>query len=236
MVNEQYIISWVTILLHDKHGRGHGTMSDPGLRLPRLCGWIPLVGAAAAGVFVGAWFASAGAAVRADGHAAKGPKAPLEEALHCPLAFAGVHLLKENPGVSKVAYHFCKPVNERLNQCVLYDGTGPDAKLIGIEYLVDDATYQAMPTEEKAYWHDHKHEIDAGLLKSLTQHGEEEKQTYAKVRTLWGKVYHTWVEGTDYPAGPAKLFWSVTGEKPFVLAPDAVLPPELAKPRSAAAR
>jgi hypothetical protein len=120
-------------------------------------------------------------------------------------------------------------VNGDLNQCVLYDGTGPNAKLIGIEYLVSDAVYQKMPIEEKAYWHDHKYEVDGGYIKSLTQTGEEEKQTLAKVRTLWGKVYHTWASGTDYPRGPARLYWSVTGEQPFVLAPDAKLPKELGK-------
>jgi hypothetical protein len=158
---------------------------------------------------------------------AAGVKAPIRELLHCPLAFAGVHLLKELPEHSRVAYHFCKPVNDDLNQCVLYDGTGPDARLIGVEYLVSDAVYQKMPAEEKAYWHDHKYEVDAGYLKSLTQSGDEEKQTLAKVRTLWGKVYHTWASGTDYPRGPARLFWSVTGDQPFVLAPDAKLPVEL---------
>ena len=138
---------------------------------------------------------------------AAGGKAPIQEVLHCPLAFAGVHLLKDLPECSQVAYHFCKPVNGDLNQCVLYDGTGPDARLIGIEYLVSDAVYQKMPAEEKAYWHDHKYEVDAGYLKSLTQTGDEEKQTLAKVRTLWGKVYHTWASGTDYPrgSGPALL-------------------------------
>jgi hypothetical protein len=154
-------------------------------------------------------------------------KAPIEALLHCPLAFAGVHLLKELPEHSRVAYHFCKEVNGDLNQCVLYDGTGPDAKLIGVEYLVSDAIYQKMPAEEKAYWHDHKHEVDAGYLKSLTQTGDEEKRTLAKVRTLWGKVYHTWASGSDYPRGPARLFWSVTGEPPFVLSPDAKLPVEI---------
>ncbi|MGP0065964.1 MAG: DUF1264 domain-containing protein, partial [Isosphaeraceae bacterium] len=112
-------------------------------------------------------------AAQADGHgvASAGPKAPLQEVLHCPLAFAGVHLLKDLPERSQVAYHFCKPVNGDLNQCVLYDGTGPDAKLIGIEYLVSDAVYRKMPAEEKAYWHDHKYEVDAGYIKSLTQSG-----------------------------------------------------------------
>ena len=165
-----------------------------------------------------------------DVHVAKasGVKAPLEAVIHCPLAFAGVHLQKDDPRESRIAYHFCKPVNEHLNQCVLYDGTGPEARLIGIEYLVDDATYQSMPVEEKAFWHDHVHEVDAGLLKSLTQNGAEEKATLAKVRTLWGKVYHTWVSGDSYPSGPAKLFWSVTGVAPLTLPAGAKLPPELA--------
>ena len=159
----------------------------------------------------------------ASGH----PKAPVPEVLHCPLAFAGVHLLKDMPEVAQVAYHYCKPLNDDVAQCVLYDGTGPDARLIGVEYLVSAPSIRGCRAEEKAYWHDHKYEVDAGLIKSLTQTGDEEKTTLAKVRTLWGKVYHTWVERQDYPRGPARLSWSVTGEEPFVLAPDAKLPPEL---------
>src|SRR5579863_9252427 len=61
-----------------------------------------------------------------------GVKAPIDELMHCPLAFAGVHLMKDDPAESRVAYHFCKSVHPDLNQCVLYDGTGPDARLIGI--------------------------------------------------------------------------------------------------------
>jgi hypothetical protein len=162
-------------------------------------------------------------------------KGPINELMGCPLAFAGVHLMRDDPSESRVAYHFCKPVNGTCNQCVLYDGTGPDAKLIGIEYLVTDEVYQAMPKEEKAYWHDHKFEVDKGLLKSLTQSGNEEKQTLAAVRSMWGKVYHTWVDGKTYPRGPARLFWSVTGKEPFVLPENADIPEEL-RPKKRAAR
>lgn len=162
----------------------------------------------------------------AHGQIPMGAKAPIQEILHCPLAFAGVHLLKDLPEHPQVAYHYCKPVNEDVSQCVLYDGTGPDAKLIGIEYLVSDAIYQKMPAEEKLYWHDHKYEVDAGLLKSLTQSGTDEVKTLAAVRPLWGKVFHTWATGKTYPSGPPRLFWAVTGEEPFVLAPDAKLPVE----------
>ncbi len=203
--------------------------------MSRLSTKASLLFAGLVGVVAGIFISSAMRTSRAWADDAKpahnapaaGVKSPIQEVLHCPLAFAGVHLLKEVPEYSKVAYHFCKPVNADLNQCVLYDGTGPDAKLIGVEYLVSDAIYQKMPAEEKVYWHDHKYEVDAGYLKSLTQSGDEEKQTLAAVKTLWGKAYHTWASGTDYPRGPARLFWSVTGEQPFVLSPDAKLPVEL---------
>ncbi|WP_406697857.1 DUF1264 domain-containing protein [Singulisphaera sp. Ch08] len=157
----------------------------------------------------------------AHGQALTDVKAPIAEVLHCPLAFVGIHLLKDLPEHAQVAYHYCKVVNDDVFQCILYDGNGPDAKLIGIEYLVSDALYQKMPAEEKAYWHDHKFEVDSGLLKSLTQTGAEEKKTMASVRPLWGKVFHTWASGKTYPIGPPRLFWSATGEEPFVLAPHA---------------
>ena len=163
-----------------------------------------------------------------------GVKAPVAEVMHCPLAFAGVHLQKDKPANAQVAYHFCKPLNDNVAQCLLYDGTGPDARLIGVEYLVSDAVYRSMPEEERAYWHDHKHEVDARLIRSLTQAGDEEAATLAKVRTLWGKVYHTWVSGSTYPEGPAKLFWSVTGVDPLVLPEGAKLPPELKRPSTTA--
>jgi hypothetical protein len=161
-----------------------------------------------------------------------GAKAPIQEILHCPLSFAGVHLLKDLPEYPQVAYHYCKPVNDDVSQCVLYDGTGPDARLIGVEYLVSDAIYRKMPADEKVYWHDHKYEVDAGLLKSLTQSGADEEKAMAAVRPLWGKVFHTWATGKTYPAGPPRLFWAVTGEEPFVLSPDAKLPVELEERRA----
>lgn len=175
-----------------------------------------------ASLIAGLMLAGSFPSVRAqsDDHPGKpngGVKAPLEEVLHCPLAFEGTHLLKTLPAFSQKAIHYCKPVSDEVAQCLLYDGTGPDARLIGVEYLVSDRIYKTMPAEEKGFWHDHKYEVDAGLLKSLTQTGDDEKKTLANVRPLWGKVFHTWTTGATYPMGPPQLFWSVTGEEPFVL-------------------
>jgi hypothetical protein len=123
------------------------------IRLSRLRPGALFTIACLASAALGAVVASATRPLSADDRAAGGHqaplgiKAPIAEVLHCPLAFAGVHLLKELPERSAVAYHFCKPLSDDISQCVLYDGTGPDARLIGIEYLVTDAVYQKLPAE-----------------------------------------------------------------------------------------
>ena len=90
-------------------------------------------------------FSAVALARAADGHnqAVPSVKAPIAEVMHCPLAFEGTHLLKDMPEVAQVAYHYCKPMNDDLvAQCLLYDGTGPDARLIGVEYLVSADVFE----------------------------------------------------------------------------------------------
>jgi hypothetical protein len=116
-----------------------------------------------------------------------------------------------------VVYHDCRPLNDHVSQCLIFDGPGPEARLIGVEYLVSDEVYRRMPAEERIYWHDHQYEGDAGQLTSPTCSGTDQAASLAKARTLWGKVYHTWASGGDYPRGPARVSWSDTGELPFVL-------------------
>jgi hypothetical protein len=146
---------------------------------------------------------------------------PSARDFHCPLTCAGAHPPRNRPGYSRVAHRDHQPLNDHVGQRLLYDGPGPDARLIGVEYLVSDEVYRRMPAEERLYWHDHPYEDDAGLARNPTQSGAEEAATRAPVRTRWGKVYHTWVSGGDYPRGPSRPFWSDTGELPLVLPPGA---------------
>ena len=169
-------------------------------------------------------------------------KPPLESLMKCPLAFVGIHIQHDNRSNAVTAYHFCQLNKHGWTQCILYDRNVPDAKLIGVEYLVTDEVYKSMPPLEKIYWHPHDYEIDSGrrdaglarkdgplLLRSLTQSGEEEAATLEIVKTLWGKITHTWVKGERYPEGPSKLFWAATGENGFVLPNEFQVPPELKK-------
>ena len=50
---------------------------------------------------------------RADDHAAGDPKRPVTEVLHCPLAFAGVHLQKDRPENTQVACSLLQAAQRR---------------------------------------------------------------------------------------------------------------------------
>ena len=43
-----------------------------------------------------------------------------------------------------------------MHQCLIFDSDTPGARLIGIEYVVPEETFQALDDEEKRYWHSHK--------------------------------------------------------------------------------
>jgi hypothetical protein len=152
---------------------------------------------------------------------ASGTRTPIAWGLHCPLTCVGAHLPRNRPGYSRVAHRDYQPLNDHVGQRLLYDGPGPDARLIGVEYLVSDEVYRKMPAEERLYWHNHQYDDDTGLVRNPTQSGAEAAATRAPVRARWGKVYHTWVSGGDYPIGPTRPFWSDTGELPLVLPPGA---------------
>src|SRR5512135_652742 len=58
-----------------------------------------------------------------------------------------------------IAHHYCKPVSAGLTECQLYDSDKTDARLVGIEVIVNKETWEKFPKNEKAFWHYHKIEI-----------------------------------------------------------------------------
>jgi len=63
-----------------------------------------------------------------------------------------------------------------VRQCVIYDSDKPNARLIGLEYIISSELFEGLPEEEKIYWHSHKYEVQSGTLQvqlaccSLTEH------------------------------------------------------------------
>ncbi|KAK4054021.1 hypothetical protein OIO90_003666 [Microbotryomycetes sp. JL221] len=105
-----------------------------------------------------------------------------------------------------------------FRQCIIYDSPGPDARLIGIEYVVEEDVFESLPQEEKRYWHSHKHEVEGGILqlgtKAIVPQAAEnlaEKGPMSELHRTYGKTIHTWAydKHPDLPLGPPSLMMSL---------------------------
>jgi hypothetical protein len=151
-------------------------------------------------------------ALAAD-HAAKagGPMS------HPHLHFCGIHMAKKNPQLQFIAQHYCAAhtggAEGDVFQCVLFDGTGKNAKLIGVEYLISDEAYQKLPVEEKKYWHAHTYEVLGGGLIAPEMTAKEELEFMKVIIKTWGKAWHTWPDPKSaIPVGEPLLIWSIMGD------------------------
>lgn len=120
--------------------------------------------------------------------------------------------------------HFCSHLNEDVRQCILYDSPEPNARLIGIEYMISPRLYEALDPEERRLWHSHVYEVKSGMLimpkptavpEALWQKAETAEME--DVITLYGKVYHLWQvdRGDKLPLGQPQLMTSFTGPGQF---------------------
>ena len=98
-------------------------------------------------------------------------------------------------------------------QCVLFDGAGKNAKLVGVEYLISEDAYRKLPDDEKKYWHAHTYEVLGGGLIAPEMSAEDEMKFMKVVIKTWGKAWHTWPDpSTAVPVGEPLLIWSLMGD------------------------
>ena len=133
------------------------------------------------------------------------------------LHFCGIHMAKKNPKLQFVTQHFCAAhtggKDGDVFQCVLFDGTGANAKLVGVEYLISDEAYRKLPDAEKKFWHAHTYEVLGGGLIAPGMSAKEETDFMKVVMTTWGKAWHTWPDpSTAVPVGEPMLIWSLMGD------------------------
>ena len=131
--------------------------------------------------------------------------------------FCGIHTAKNNPKFILTTQHYCcghsRTGHDDMFQCVLFDGTGPNAKLLGVEYVISDAAYRALPEGEKKYWHPHTYEVLGGGLFAPGMPEADERKFMKTILTTWGKAWHTWPDPkTAVPVGEPLLIWSLTGD------------------------
>ena len=74
------------------------------------------------------------------------------------------HTYANQPGRFVESNHYCAHLNEDVRQCILYDSDKPNARLIGIEYMVTPRIYETLDQEERKLWHSHVFEVKSGML------------------------------------------------------------------------
>jgi hypothetical protein len=74
------------------------------------------------------------------------------------------HTYASSPGRHVETSHYCAHLTQDMRQCILYDGPGPDARLIGVEYMITPVLYETLSQEERRLWHSHVYEVKSGML------------------------------------------------------------------------
>jgi hypothetical protein len=112
------------------------------------------------------------------------------------------------------AHHYCTILNEEVIQCVIYDGNVGDAKLMGVEYIVGERLFRALPPDEKKFWHSHVHEVKSGRLVAPGIPEVAEHELMEKLVHSYGKTWHTWHTDRDkaLPLGVPQLMMGFTAE------------------------
>ncbi len=130
----------------------------------------------------------------------------------------GFHPLKNDPGRQMEAHHFCHQRNQDFAQCALFDGTGPEANLHGVEYIISARLFASLPEAEKKYWHPHNGEILSGQLVAPGIPQVAETALMKDKMNSYGKTWHFWNTGMtgraadELPFGEPHLAWSFNRE------------------------
>ena len=123
----------------------------------------------------------------------------------------GFHFYADDMGRQVEACHFCIHLQHDLHQCVIFDSNQPDARLIGIEYIVSEDRFRRLPEEEKRLWHSHHYEVKSGELVAPGIPELAERAYFKDLVSTYGKTFHNWqVDRDDFPYGIPQLMMGFT--------------------------
>lgn len=126
----------------------------------------------------------------------------------------GFHFYNGRMDAQMEAHHYCAHLNEDVIQCVIYDGNVGDAKLMGVEYIVSERLFAALPDSEKPLWHSHSYEVKSGTLVAPGIPDIAEDELMEKLVGTYGKTWHTWHTDLDkeLPYGVPQLMMGFTAD------------------------
>lgn len=124
----------------------------------------------------------------------------------------GFHFYNGQMDRQVIAHHYCSHLGEEVLQCVIYDSDKPNARLIGIEYIVSERIFKTLPEEEKKLWHSHVYEVKSGALIAPRVPEIADRELMKKLVNTYGKTWHTWQvdRGDQLPLGIPQLMMGFT--------------------------
>lgn len=126
----------------------------------------------------------------------------------------GFHFYNGDQREQMEAHHYVTVLNEEVMQAVIYDGNTADARLMGVEYIISERLFNALPAEEKQLWHSHRYEVKSGSLVAPGLPAVADKALMSKIVNTYGKTWHTWHTDKDktLPLGTPTLMMGFTAD------------------------
>lgn len=124
----------------------------------------------------------------------------------------GFHFYNGDLAAQMEAHHYCSVLNDDVIQCVIFDGSVREAKIMGVEYIVSAELFAGLPDEEKSLWHSHVYEVKSGGLVAPGMPDVAEHAIMTKLVSTYGKTWHTWHTDQDLelPLGVPQLMMGFT--------------------------
>ncbi|KAF7791315.1 hypothetical protein EIP86_002329 [Pleurotus ostreatoroseus] len=112
------------------------------------------------------------------------------------------HVYAQDPKRHVEAHHFCTHHSEDFHQCIIYDSGEPDARLIGIEYIVSEKASNGVLQLE----------VKNTIPTAATDVAEQ--PAMLELQQTYGKTIHTWAYDLypELPLGPPNLMMSYTAD------------------------
>lgn len=126
----------------------------------------------------------------------------------------GFHFYNGDKNGQMEAHHYVTVLNDDVMQAVIYDGNTPDARLMGVEYIISERLFKTLPPEEKKLWHSHQYEVKSGTLIAPGLPEPAEHALMTKIVNTYGKTWHTWHTDRDktLPLGTPALMMGFTAD------------------------
>ena len=109
-------------------------------------------------------------------------------------------------------HHYCKPINNEIIQCILFESTDPNARMTEVEYMVSKKLARGVIPKwsHTQNWHDHKQEIETGRVAVVYPTDEKTvKDLVEHVSATDGIIFHLWPKDAPIPDGSVMIAQSV---------------------------